>query len=416
MASKAERAVVNGAALVQGIVLVTFPSASTIFTSSSQYGLSSSQYGNMFLPQVALAIAASLLGTRLARRISIKRVYLLGLACGTASMLLLLASTLVKANHAAAYPLLLAATALLGTGFGLTVPVLNTYTSVFNPGRVDRSVLMLNALLGLGTALAPVMVAVFVGLGFWWGLPVLSTALLAGLLAVSMRLPLRAEARSAAGRASRRLPARFWLYAAFAVCYGICETMNGNWSQLEMTSRLGASATQASLALAAFWAMVTAGRLLFGSIGRFLPERVTYRILPFFLAGTFLLTSVLPRSHAAAGIAVFALAGLSCSALLPLTISFGEENLTAISAAMAGGVIAFYQLGYGITAFGVGPLLGAGVGLSRIFGFTAIIAGAMGMLSFFVTRARTPPGIDAGKPGPASANSDCRSAGDRHGG
>jgi hypothetical protein len=24
------------------------------------------------------------------------------------------------------------------------------------------------------------------------------------------------------------LPARFWLYAAFAVAYGICETMNGN--------------------------------------------------------------------------------------------------------------------------------------------------------------------------------------------
>jgi predicted MFS family arabinose efflux permease len=405
MASKTERTIINAAGLVQGIVLVTFPAASTIFTSTSEYGLSSSQYGAMFLPQVALAIATSLLGAGLARRISTKRVYLLGLACSTVAMVLLLASTLVKSNQATAYPLLLIATAFLGAGFGLTVPVLNTYTSVFNPDSVDRSVLVLNALLGLGTALAPVLVAIFVGLGFWWGLPIVSTVLLVGLLAVSVRLPLRAGARAGAARGARPgIPARFWLYAAFAVCYGICETMNGNWSQLDMTTRLGASATQASLALAAFWAMVTVGRVLFAVIGRWLPERVTYRVLPFVLVGTFLLTGVLSRPHAAAGIAVFALAGLGCSALLPLTISFGAEDLTAMAAAMAGGVIAFYQLGYGIAAFGVGPLTDSGVSLSRIFGFTAIIAALMALLSFFVTRRHAPAAMTGpGSPLPVSA-------------
>ena len=55
MASRTERTVINAAGLVQGIVLVTFPAASTIFTDTSQYGLSSSRYGAMFLPQVALA-------------------------------------------------------------------------------------------------------------------------------------------------------------------------------------------------------------------------------------------------------------------------------------------------------------------------------------------------------------------------
>src|SRR5499427_5532818 len=397
MASKSERTAVNAAGLVQGIVLVTFPALSTIFTSKSEYGLSSTQYGVMFLPQVALAIVTALLGARLARAISAKHVYLLGLACSTVAMLLLLASTLVKSDQAAAYPLLLVSTAFLGAGFGLTVPVLNTYTSVFNPDSVDRSVLVLNALLGLGTALAPLLVAAFVGLGFWWGLPIVSTVLLVALLLVSVRLPLRAEAGAAARAPGRRgIPVRFWLYAAFAVCYGICETMNGNWSQLDMTTRLGASATQASLALAAFWAMVTVGRVLFGAIDRWLPERVTYRILPFVLVGTFLLTGVLTKPHAAAGIGVFALAGLGCSALLPLTISFGQQDLVAISAAMAGGVIAFYQLGYGIAAFGVGPLTDSGVSLSRIFGFTAIIAAVMALLSFFVTRRHAPAERAAG--------------------
>jgi predicted MFS family arabinose efflux permease len=391
MASRTESAIVNLAGLVQGIVLVTFPAASTIFTATNEYGLSNSQYGEMFLPQVVTAIAASLLGARLARKITIKRVYLLGLACNTVSMGLLIASTLVESDHSVAYPLLLVATAFLGAGFGLTVPVLNTYSSVFHPAGVDRAVLVLNALLGLGTALAPVFVAVFVGLGFWWGLPALSVVLLVVLLLVSARLPLHSGAGSAPTARRSRLPARSWYYAAFAVTYGVCETMSGNWSQLDLTAGLGASATQASVALAAFWGMVTVGRVLFAAVSRWLPARVTYRILPFVLMAVFVLVAVLPRHNAPAGIAAFALAGLGCSALLPLTISFCEEDLTTLSAAAAGGVIAFYQLGYGLAAFGIGPLQDAGVSLSAIFGFTAVVAAAMAVLSRVVAPKRPRP-------------------------
>jgi MFS family permease len=187
-------------------------------------------------------------------------VYLIGLLANLVSMALLIVSQFV-AGDPIAYGLLLAATACLGMGFGLTAPTLNILTAVFHPTRVDTSVLTLNALLGLGTALAPVFVAIFVGLGFWWGLPLLSAVLLTGLLVVSSRLPLRSGARDAGERAGAGagIPTRFWLFAAFAILYGICETMNGNWAQLEMTGQLGASVTLASLALTTFWAMVTAG-------------------------------------------------------------------------------------------------------------------------------------------------------------
>jgi len=392
MAAKAESRIINLAGLVQGIVLVTFPATSTIFTSPRYYSLSGSQYGALFLPQVVLAIAASLLGARLAQRITTKRVYLGGLAFSLGAMAMLLVSALFKSDQAIAYPLLLIATAFIGAGFGLTVPVLNIYAGLFHPAGVDSAVLVLNALLGLGTVLAPVFVAIFVGLGFWWGLPVLSAVLLAGLLAVSVRLPLSARVDAGAdarsGRQSRRVSGRFWLYAAFITCYGICETLNGNWSQLEMTERLGASATEASLALATFWGMVTVGRVVLAAVARWLPPRLTYRILPFVLVGAFLLTGGLSAGSAVTGIVVFGLAGLGCSALLPLTISFGEEELTAMSAAVAGGIIAFYQLGYGIAAFGVGPLQDAGVSLSAIFGGTAIVAAVMAGLSFFVVKKR----------------------------
>jgi MFS family permease len=388
VATRAEANAVYAAGLVQGITLVTFPAASTIFTEPSQYGLSSTQYGAMFVPQVVTAITASLLGGRLAHRFGTKRVLLAGLLADLASMALLIASQFVTADQGVAYGLLLAATACLGAGFGLTVPAINALTAAFHPDRVDASVLVLNALLGLGTALAPVFVAIFVGLGFWWGLPVTASVLLAGLIAVSARLPLRAGARAPAGGAARaaRTPRMFWVFAGFAVLYGLCETMNGNWSQLDMTKDLHASATQASLALTAFWGMVTAGRVLFAVIQRRFPPPRVYHVLPFGLAVMFVVIALLPAGTPAAGIVAFALAGFGCSALLPLTISFAEEQLLTMGASVTGGVIAFYQVGYGIAAFGTGPLTDAGVGLPTLFGIAAVAAVIMGGLSFVLAR------------------------------
>jgi MFS family permease len=389
--SQTESTVVYLAGIVQGIALVTFPAASTVFTDPDEYDLNSTQYGALFLPQVVTAVAGALLGGKLAGRIGLKRVYLAGLAATLLSMTLLLVSSFVSDDQSLAYVLLLGATASLGIGFGLTVPALNTYAAAFHAGAVDRAVLVLNALLGLGTVLAPVIVAVFVGLGFWWGLPLMTTALVAVLGVVSVRLPLRVRttARTAA-RAGAGIPARFWIYAGFAVLYGICETINGNWSQLDMTD-LGASATQASLALTAFWGMVTAGRVLFALIQRWLPARVAYHGLPFLLAGGFVLISQLPDDEPALGVLAFGLAGLGCSALLPLTISFAQEELVAISTGAAGGVIAFYQVGYGIAAFGLGPLLDHGVGLSTLYAVAAMIAGVMGAWSFAVAHRRSGP-------------------------
>src|SRR6478735_1382442 len=130
-------------------------------------------------------------------------------------MTLLLVSWGFTSDKDVSYSILLAATGFLGLGFGLTVPALNTFAASFHPEDEDRAVLVLNALLGLGTALAPVLVAIFIGLGFWWGLPVLSMILLATLLAVSLGLPLRVPAPAAAGERSG-IPARFWLFATFA--------------------------------------------------------------------------------------------------------------------------------------------------------------------------------------------------------
>jgi hypothetical protein len=401
MAQRGDIAAVYAAGVVQGLALVTFPAVSVVFTRADGYGLSSTEFGAMFLPQAVTAVGASLLGAGLGRSLGIRRIFLLGLSADLLAMALLVASRFLTDLHALAYGVLLAATASLGVGFGLTVPAVNTLAAGFFPRKVDSAILVLNALLGLGTALAPALAALFVGLGVWWGLPVLVGLATLGLLVFSLPLSLGqdtgvADARPRMG--GTPVPAAFWVFAGFALLYGVVETMNGNWATLYMTQDLGASAALASLALTVFWAAVTGGRVLFAAVARWLPGCAVYRALPFVVAAAFVVTAILPKDRPLLGAVAFGAAGLGCSALLPLTISFGEKALATIAASVAGALVAFYQVGYGIAAFGVGPLRErAGLSLNGIFGGTAAAALLMAALAFAVVRRegvadRGPPG------------------------
>ena len=58
---------------------------------------------------------------------------------------------------------------------------------------------------------------------------------------------------------------------------------------------------------------------------------------------------------------------------------------------VAGGVIACFQAGYSLAAFGVRPLTSAGIGLPAIFAACAAVAAVMGGLSLLVTHRQPSP-------------------------
>ena len=389
-ASRTEIGLVYVAAVVQGLALVTFPAASSIFTSPDGFGFDSTRYGALFLPQVLLAILASAFAPRLARRWSLRRVLLAGLAGDIVSMTLLALSRLLLGMPDMAFGLLLLATGALGLGFGATVMALNTYAEAFFPKRADRAVLALNALLGLGTALAPVLVAIVVALGAWWLLPVVVACTAVLLFGVAYAQPLRLHVGNAdADRPTSLnwidLPRRFWLYAAAVFVYGIVETLNGNWAMLYLSSERGVSTQAASFALAAFWVMVTVGRILIALISQLVPARWIYVALPALSLVVFQLASQVQSE--AGGIIVFGLAGLACSGFLPLSISFAGGEFPRLSAVMAGGLIAFYQLGYGVAAFGIGPLQGLfGLSFSTVFAAGSVVAAPIIVIAWLIIR------------------------------
>ncbi len=232
----------------------------------------------------------------------------------------------------------------------------------------------------------------FVGLGAWWLLPVLVGAALCLLLLFSARAPLQVAAdQGALGRVRsgagflRGLPSRFWLYAAVVLLYGIVETLNGNWSTLYLTQQRGVPGQLASLALTTFWALVTIGRILAAVMSSRVPSRWIYLGLPALLVIAFLLVSLVTTVFG--GIVAFGIAGLACSAFLPLSISFGGKEFPRLAGIVSGELIAFYQIGYGIAAFGVGALQDRmGVPLSTIYASASLLAVAMIVLAFLVIR------------------------------
>jgi predicted MFS family arabinose efflux permease len=154
-----------------------------------------------------------------------------------------------------------------------------------------------------------------------------------------------------------------------------------------MTKHLGASLTLGSLALASFWAVATGARVGFAMLSRTLAPSTVFCVLPFVLAAAFAMLAVMP-THAPAifGVAAFALAGLGISALLPLVLSSCERSIPGAATTATSVVFATYLFGYGVAAFGVGPLQDRGITLPAMDTAAIGLASVVAALAFAIVR------------------------------
>jgi len=229
--------------------------------------------------------------------------------------------------------------------------------------------------------LSPLLIAIFLDMGAWWVLPLIAASGLLVLLVIALLQPMDVP-ESTAPRSSGRIPTLFWLFAAALVLYGIGETMFGNWGSTLLVSK-GVSASSATSALAAFWAAVTIGRLLIALSAKRIPSPAIYVVLPWAIAGALLLVPL--AKTATAGILVFAFGGFACSGFFPITVGYGESTFPNFVELAAGWLIAAYQVGYGLAAFGGGALQSA-VSLASIFRIAGVLAVVMALLAVPVAR------------------------------
>lgn len=391
MARAIEIGAVYGGGLALGIALVSFPAAATILTAVGGYGLTSNQYGSIFLPLVAGAVLASLFAPALARRHGLRVILLAGFLSTALAMSVFALSSLLTQVHWLAFALVLLATGLLGLGFGATLTAINAYAASFFPRRSETALTALHTLLGTGTALAPLIIAMLADGGRWWLLPLAAATAMFLLAGIGRTQPLVLASETGSGQTAggwamiRALPARFWIWIGFALLYGVCETLFGNWGTVYLNQQRGLTPATANLALAVFWAAVTVGRLLVAVLSTRIPPAKIFRLLPVLIL--LALAAVALASGPTLGVMAFALAGLACSACLPLSIGTASGESPRFVETVSGWMVAAYMMGFGIGAFAVGPLREAGdLQLSQIYLWAMAIAAVLIVLTLALTR------------------------------
>lgn len=377
--------------MLQGLAMVSFPASGSVLKGT--LGFTDAQYGAIFLPQVAFAILGSIGGGTLASRIGLKRLLVLTLAINALSQLFL--ASAVWVGDGLAFTAVLFGTASLGLGFGLGGAPLNSLPPQFFPERRDTAVVALHSLLGLGLAVGPLLVGIFLSGGNWVGFPLLLLGLLGAVTAAAMVIPLPEDAPAPVAHRSRAAQRPtgtllFWLYVGIAVLYAFAEGTFSNWAVLYLHEGRGIPEATAGVALSVFWGALVAGRLLTSVLVLRVPPVVVWLALPALMLVTFLL---LPLAEGAAvGIALFGLAGLACSSFFPLTITLISRAFPQHVAWVSSMMIAALMTGVGLGSFVFGPLREV-LSFEQLYRLSAIYPALVGVLAVIAIRRKPPEGL-----------------------
>lgn len=362
----AATAVVYLSAFAQGLTLVSFPASSSVL--KALHGFSDAQYGAIFLPQVALAVAGGLAGAHLAHRLGLKALLCLALLANAGSQALLAASALFSPGLA--YAVVLTATAMLGLGFGLGGAPLNTYPPLLFPRRSNSAIVAMHTMIGFGLMVGPLLAAQWSNA--WLGFPVSLLGLTAALALFAGRVALPdadAPSQNANSQGTPQRESAFWLFVAIAVLYAFAEGTFSNWIVIYLQESKRLPETIAAAALSVFWGALVAGRLLVSLLVlRVRAERI-WSALPALMILAFALLPAIEEG--VSGLALFALAGLACSAFFPLTIALASRRFESNPAWVSSMLTAALMLGVGLGSFAVGALREA-LSLENLYRLSAL--------------------------------------------
>lgn len=341
--------------LLQGIGFTTIPAAGNFISSSRGFSFTPEQYGALFLPMFTGAIFASFFGGSIAKKIGIKSVLVGGQIFNILSMALFAVTNLFIDAPTFAFPLFLVLMLFLGMGFGAALTSLNAFAFFFFPSRPKTALTALHSCLGIGTAIGPITFLFFLNKEVWW-YDAIWVGTLYFLLLLAMLISFPNPHHYVQGKqASSRLPLAsltLWSFIAIALLYGICETTFGNWGTIFLHLGKNLSMASAAIALSLFWGVLTLGRILTVFLSFVMPSRYIYCSLPPLMLLSLLL--LYPAVTESLLLIAFALAGLGCSAMLPLTIGFAQERFQTVGPLISGVMIGVYMLGFGIASQGIG--------------------------------------------------------------
>lgn len=278
---------------------------------AARFGVGRGDVGLIASAHFLGTMAGVLLAGALLPRFGLRRL----LRLGSALMVLGLAGV----AFAPTWPLALLASLIGGLGFGHVSVTFNVGGARLGE-RAPVVLNLLNACFGLGSVLAPLLVALTLGLGTAAVAPFLALgAVAAVLLAVSGRLPELPETTTAATGRAPLVPLA--LFGLLFVLYVGVEAGVGAWmtTQLDDSGVAGAAAWTSG-----FWLTVTVGRVLAAPIAARVPLPTLVTVCAALSSLALLTIRLVPVSAAPF---VYLVAGLAIAPIFATTLGWFGQHL-----------------------------------------------------------------------------------------
>lgn len=353
-------------AFVAGIAIISYPASAAYMVNT--IGITAEQYGNIYLPKIFLGILGALLSGALVRRITLKSMWLVALACYCLCQILLVAALGQSVDTAAI--LILVSSALYGFGFGFGGGPNNALAALLFPKRSESAVTMLHMFVGLGMTICPIIFARAITGGYWSAVPITLASMIGIIMLITIFSNMPKQPK--VDRASESSPAKsfyFWIVVAIAVFYAVAEGTIVSWAVIYVQDTKGLSAQTAGYALAAFMAMLTLGRFITSLLLLRIKPIQLWLILPPLLMLAFIL---FPSLEGDLGVlSGFVLAGLACSAFFPLMLIVCAEKYPNDMSYIASMLLATILAGGSAGGYVIGQLQ-AKISMDDLFTYSAI--------------------------------------------
>jgi len=306
--------------LPDGVLGVAWPSM------RSALGLGVGELGGLLAAAMVGYLASAFASGTLVARFGVGRLLL-------ASSLAMVASSLGYAL-APARRVALGAALCAGLGGGAIDAGVNAYAARRFPPRL---VTWLHACYGVGAMLGPLVMTGVMASGRSWRVGYWVIAIALGGMAVAFAVTRSAwdEKSDGAATAAREAPAAslgetlarplVWLNMALFFVYTGLEVTAGQWMYSVFTEARGVGMGTAGLAVSAYWAGLTIGRVVFGALAaHHAPERLL-RVSLLMAPAAALVIWWAP--HATVGLAGLAALGFAFAPIFPLLVAITPERL-----------------------------------------------------------------------------------------
>ena len=294
---------------------------------------------------------------------------------------LLIALALAAEALAPSMWVMAAGTVLFGIGFGALDTALNAHASRHFGAR---DINWMHASYGLGATLGPLLVTALLSAGRSWrqtyGVMALVLAVLGGVLALARRgwdAPVSApDPRPASPPAP---PASALGALTFTAVETGIESGAGIWGYLFLAAGRGLTPAAAGVAVAAYWAIMCAGRVVLGPVAERLgPARVLAAAVAGVPLGAALMAVPGPGALAVAGLMLL---GLAAAPVFPLfTLTTGTTRMVSLQVAASAVGGAALPAGLGLLIGAAGPLILA----------LSLLALGLAMAGLYALRSWTP--------------------------